>query len=176
METLKLTAQEAMKRLGFNKSKVYYWINSGKFNTVDSPKGKLILITQAEIEEIKNLENPERFETDYVEYEKIENSFKPVAESSKNSTADVMMEALKTVQGMFEYISNQQKLLTDSEKMTQLNYFELKAKFETLQESYKILQADYEKLQKEHALILDENKKTAQKTFFGLKIGKYKRL
>ena len=149
MEKLELSAQEIMDRLNWKKSKVYYWINSKKFETVDSPTGVKVLITQHEIEKYKSFKNSQ---TDYIESEIIQESLKPVQENSKISNNEVLMKAIETIQYMFDSQLNQTKMLTDSEHRTQSEYFELKAKFETLQESYKKLELENLELKKSKSL------------------------
>ena len=53
-EKVELSAVEAINVLGWKKSKVYYWISSGKFKTVERIDGQKIVLTRSEIEKLKD--------------------------------------------------------------------------------------------------------------------------
>lgn len=170
MESLKLTAREIMTMTGFKKGKVYDWIKTGKFKTVDSPKGKLILITKEELEEIKNLYNSEQFDNEFeTDHEELEN-IQTVQDSSNNSQTELMREMLETIRYMYDNQLNQTKMLTDSEHRTQQDYFELKAKFETLQNSYKELTSELDKTKKENIELKTQLDKERNKPFWKKKV------
>ena len=52
-EILKLSVQEAVDTLLMSQSSVYSWIERGKFETEDTPSGKVIVISSNEVEKIK---------------------------------------------------------------------------------------------------------------------------
>ena len=52
-EKIELSAVEAISVLGWKKSKVYYWISSGKFETVERIDGQKILLSRSEIDKLK---------------------------------------------------------------------------------------------------------------------------
>lgn len=54
MDELKLTIQEAQDMLLLSQSSVYSWIDKGKLQSIETPGGKLIIISRKEAEEIKN--------------------------------------------------------------------------------------------------------------------------
>ena len=54
MDELKLTIQEAQELLLLSQSSVYSWIDKGKLRSIETPGGKLIVISRKEAEEIKN--------------------------------------------------------------------------------------------------------------------------
>jgi len=54
MEELKLTIPEARNLLLLSQSSVYSWIDKGKLHSVETPGGKVIIISRKEAEEIRN--------------------------------------------------------------------------------------------------------------------------
>lgn len=54
MDELKLTIQEAQEILLLSQSSVYSWIDKGKLRSIETPGGKIIVISRKEAEEIKN--------------------------------------------------------------------------------------------------------------------------
>ncbi len=54
MDELKLTIQEAQETLLLSQSSVYSWIDKGKLRSIETPGGKIIVISRKEAEEIKN--------------------------------------------------------------------------------------------------------------------------
>lgn len=54
MDELKLTIQEAQETLLLSQSSVYSWIDKGKLRSIETPGGKLIVISRKEADEIKN--------------------------------------------------------------------------------------------------------------------------
>lgn len=55
MQNLKLSIQEAQEMLLMSQSSVYAWIDKGKLHTTEGPGGKIILITQTEANQIREL-------------------------------------------------------------------------------------------------------------------------
>ena len=54
MEKFELTPAELMTTLNWGKSKVYYWIKSGMFESVDRETSTNVLISTEQIERLKN--------------------------------------------------------------------------------------------------------------------------
>lgn len=142
MESLKLTAAEVMAATGFKKGRVYDWIKTGKFKTVESPKGKLIITTRAELESLKDIDSSQLLgvvqnSSNQNTPNSLENSNTNYQTNSNQPTqTDVMMKALNLVEDMYSSIDNRTKLLEDSEHRTKENYYELKAKHEVVVEQY----------------------------------------
>ena len=140
MEKLELSAQELMKVLNWKKSKAYYWINSGKFETVERADGIKALLTREDIERYKTLENSEQFENDSNEFETAQISptnpeiIQDVEfeNASKNSEVSILGEAINALRFALENSGQQTKLLTDSARITEEKYFELNANYQTL--------------------------------------------
>jgi len=163
MEKLKLTAKELQDRLNWKKSKVYYWINTKKFETVDAELGLKILITEAKLEELKNDNSSEQFE---VEFEKVEENSKPVQNSSKISDNEVILAMLSMLKDQLNNNNNQINLLETSEKSTKDTYYEVKAKYEHLQEIYKQLQTEHSELIKKFEALQKVLEKERKKPFW----------
>ena len=132
MEKLKLSAKDLMDR-GLKKSKAYYWIRSGKFETVDTPKGKKIIITQEQLDELAEKHAPEIID---VQFKNVQENSKPVQESFKPNELELIKEMFYLIRSEFSDKKKEVKLLEDSEHKTKNDYFELKAKFETMQKQF----------------------------------------
>lgn len=164
MEKLELSAQELMKVLNWKKSKAYYWINSGKFETVERADGIKALLTREDIERYKTLENSEQFENDSNEFEAVQISptnseiiqdveFENVSknlQSSKNSEVRILGEAINALRFALENSGQQTKLLTDSARITEEKYFELNANYQTLSIKHEDLLKKFETLEAEN--------------------------
>jgi|GEM_PF-5365543 len=55
MQNLKISIQEAQELLLMSQSSVYAWIDKGKLQTIDGPSGKLIVISNQEANQIREL-------------------------------------------------------------------------------------------------------------------------
>ena len=179
MEKLELSASELIEKLNWKKSKVYYWINSKKFETIETPEGVKALLTEKEIGKYRKDISSENFENVSIQTENFQefprNSESSVQESlkkSQHSENEVMMEAIKTIRYMYDNTVNQTKLLTDSEHRTKEDYYEIKAEFKTLQESYKKIELEKIELSEKISMLEKELSEAKQKSFFGLKFGK----
>lgn len=143
MEKLELTATEVMATLNWNKSKVYYWVNSGKFETVQRETGINILLSEDDIRRLKNnkISNSSNISENDVKMSEIvqENSVENVTknyETVSNSQIQFYNDALLTVKEMYQTLVQSQsysmKLLTDGKSEIEQEYFELKANNLTL--------------------------------------------
>ena len=165
MEKIELSAQELMKALNWKKSKAYYWMNSGKFETVERADGLKALLTQEEIERYRTSESSEQFENDSNEFETVQASstnseivqdveFENVSknlQSSKNSEIKILGEAINALRFALENSGQQTKLLTDSARITENKYFELNANYQTLSIKHEDLLKRFENLQVENS-------------------------
>lgn len=164
MEKIKLTAQEVMDKLKWKKSTVYYWINSKKFETVQTPKGVMVLLTQKEIDEYGKIKIPkdsktvqEDSETVYKSFNNSTNDFQESFRPSESQTISKMLDTMRyTIESIKEESSKSTKLLTDSENRTLNDYLEIKQESKILQESNKSLELEKVKL----ALELEQTKKS----------------
>lgn len=164
MEKLELSAQDLMKMLNWKKSKAYYWINSGKFETVERADGIKALLTREDIERYKTAENSEQFEIVSSECEIVQDSSTNsanvsfensanVSKSLQNSEIKVLGEAIDALRFALEHSGQQTKLLTDSSRMTEEKYFELNGNYQTLKIKHDDLLKKFETLELENSAL-----------------------
>lgn len=167
MEKLELSAQDLMRLLNWKKSKAYYWINSGKFETVERADGLKALLTRGDIERYKTSENSENFETVSNSFENVSNSstnsenvldveFENVSkslQSSKMSEMKILGDAINALKWALENSGQQTKLLADSARITEEKYFELNADYQTLSIKHEDLLKKFETLELENSAL-----------------------
>lgn len=152
MEKFELTAAEVMSTLNWKKSKVYYWINSGKFETVERETGTNVLLTSEQIQRLKTetvSESSSEFENSSETSEKVlKNSdhnitkhYETVSNSSNIVDVQFYNDALSTMKEMYQTFVQSQtynmKLLTDGKNETETEVLELRAENKEL--SQKVL-------------------------------------
>lgn len=152
MEKLELTPVELMSVLGWKKSKVYYWISSGKFETVSKMGIQKVLITPEDLESLKNQKNFkqfENFENSSGFSEDIQNnSNSNVTKNYENVSNNFNLEAFELFNNSLETIKqmhqsallnygNTVKLLTDGQNSLEKENLELKAEKKSVEESLK---------------------------------------
>lgn len=147
MKKLELSAQDLMRLLNWKKSKAYYWINSGKFETVERADGLKALLTREDIERYKTSENSENVLD--VEFENVSNSL----QSSKMSEMKILGDAINALKWALENSGQQTKLLTDSARITKEKYFELNADYQTLSIKHEDLLKKLETLELENSAL-----------------------
>lgn len=161
MEKVELSPVELMQALNWKKSKVYYWISSGKFETVERLDGQKVVISPEDIERLKKSDNSENFEKSESvseipnNSEKIQqNSEQFVTKNNKNVSNSFNSEAfelfnksLETIERIHQTALNNfgytTKLLTDGKTEAEQENLELRAEVKTVQ-------ARLEKSQKVH--------------------------
>jgi len=179
MEKLELTGSELMARLNWNKSKTYYWMKTGKFETIETPEGQKALLTEKDIEKYRKKEKSQTVHNSVEVFEDVQYSSNiPVQESLKNTQNDVIIEALNLIRetqvSQKDYIDRiinaekQVKLLEDFENRKDNEINELRASFKQF-ESVKLenikLKEEIDKLKKE----LAEKSNTKPRKFFGIR-------
>lgn len=163
MEKLELTASELMSELNWKKSKVYYWINSNKFETIERETGKNVLITREQIERLRSKtvqENFEQFENSSenseevqdIPYENVTKHYKNVSNSSELFEKEYFLESLNTIKVMhqtsIQNFNYSMKLLTDGKNELEDQYLELKANNRTMSEKVEQKETEIKKLDK----------------------------
>lgn len=158
MEKFELSPVELMQALGWKKSKVYYWISSGKFETVERVDGQKVVISADDMERLKKSKNAENFENvseNSNNSEKIsQNSdfnvtknYKNISNNFNSEAFDLFNKSLETIERIHQTALNNfgytTKLLTDSKSEVQEENIELRAEVKTVQ-------ARLEKSQKVH--------------------------
>lgn len=169
MKNLKLTIAEAQEMLLMSQSSVYSWIDKGKLQSIDSPNGKLIVISSDEANQIRDLnlkskrnkaskfaENKKTVtsQKEYEDFEEVEFSGisknNEAEELPKSLTAklilelkDLALEAGKYKQ--LEIIRNEEK---ENSKYWEEKFFELSAELNRKNEeilNYKMKISELEK-------------------------------
>lgn len=163
MEKLELTASELMSELNWKKSKVYYWINSNKFETIERETGKNVLITREQIERLRSKTVQENFEqlenssenseeVQDVPYENVTKHYKNVSNNSELSEKEYFLESLNTIKVMhqtsIQNFNYSMKLLTDGKNELEDQYLELKANNRTMSEKVEQKENEIKKLDK----------------------------
>lgn len=161
MEKIELSPVELMQALNWKKSKVYYWISSGKFETVERLDGQKVVLSPEDIDRLKKTDNSENFEKFESVSEIPNNSEKVLQNSEQNITKnyknvsnsfnseayELFNKSLETIERIHQTALNNfgytTKLLTDSKSEVQEENLELRAEVKTVQ-------ARLEKSQKIH--------------------------
>lgn len=158
MEKVELSPVEVMQALNWKKSKVYYWISSGKFETVERVDGQKVVLSVEDMERLKKSNNSENFETvsenSNNSEEVLNNSdnnvtknYKNVSKSFNSEAFELFNKSLETIERIHQTALNNfgytTKLLTDSKSEVQEENLKLSAEVKTVQ-------ARLEKSQKVH--------------------------
>ena len=158
MEKFELSPVELMQALGWKKSKVYYWISSGKFETVERVDGQKVVLSADDMNRLKNSNNSEKVET-VVENsnnseevlknpdDNITKNYKNVSKSFNSEAFELFNKSLETIERIHQTALNNfgytTKLLTDTKSEVQEENLKLSAEIKTVQ-------ARLEKSQKVH--------------------------
>lgn len=161
MEKVELSPVELMQALNWKKSKVYYWISSGKFETVERLDGQKVVISPEDIERLKKSDNSENFEK-FESVSEIPNNsekiqqnseqfvtknYKNVSNSFNSEAFELFNKSLETIERIHQTALNNfgytTKLLTDGKTEAEQENLELRAEVKTVQ-------ARLEKSQKVH--------------------------
>lgn len=172
-EKVELTPLEAMELLNWKRSKVYYWISSGKFETVQRIDGDKILLTQADISRLKVKADSEQVQnnseiSENVQENSVQNitkNYKEVQKSLSSETFEFFNKSLDAIKQM--YIASSQnynyslKLLTDGQSTIEKENIELKQQKKAVEESLKKSEnqiqenlKQFEKIQREKNIII----------------------
>lgn len=152
MEKLELTPVELMSVLGWKKSKVYYWINSGKFETVSKMGIQKVLISAEDLESLKISKSSKHFENveDGAENSEdvrespnmnVTKNYKNVSNNFNLEAFELFNNSLETIRQMHQStIMNYGatvKLLTDGQNSLEKENLELKAEKKAVEERLK---------------------------------------
>ena len=172
-EKIELSPLEAQSMLNWKRSKVYYWISSGKFETVQRIDGDKILLTQADINRLKvkadseqvqnNSENSEEIQENSVQ--NVTNNYKEVQKSLNSETFEFFNKSLETIKEIhkssLQNYGYSLKLLTDGKSAIEQENIELKQEKKSVEESLKKSEKEFqeklkqfEKIQKEKNIII----------------------
>jgi len=180
MENLRLTIQEAQEILLMSQSSVYAWIDKGKLQTEESPNGKIIVISNKEANQIRemnlkskrnkaskqilqNQQNSDQFqEIPTISAEFYRETSSKNSEIANDNITFQLVEELKNLAieagkyKQLEIIRNEEK---DKFEFWQSKYFELSAELNAKN-------LEIEALKKQIAELEEKTKKT----FFGIKL------
>lgn len=172
-EKIELSPVEAMSVLNWKKSKVYYWISSGKFETVQRIDGDKILITQSDINRLKKNTDSDEIEnnpeiSDEVQKSSVQNftkNYNQVQNNLTSETFEFFNKSLETIKQMhqssLQNYGYSLKLLTDGKTAIEQENIELKQEKKAVEESLKKSEKEFqeklkqfEKVQKEKNIII----------------------
>jgi len=172
-EKVELSAVEAMSVLNWKKSKVYYWMSSGKFETIQRIDGDKILLTQSDINRLKVKGNSEEVEENFENSEKVQessvqnvtNNYKEVQKNLTSETFEFFNKSLETIkqihQSSLQNYGYSLKLLTDGQSSLEQENIELKQEKKSVEESLKKSELEFqeklkqfEKVKKEKDIII----------------------
>lgn len=172
-EKIELSPVEAMAVLNWKKSKVYYWISSGKFETVQRIDGDKILITQSDINRLKVKAYSEEIENNSENFEEVQKSsvqnftknYNSVQNNLSSETFEFFNKSLETIkqihQSSLQNYGYSLKLLTDGQSSLEKENIELKQEKKSVEESLKKSEKEFqeklkhfEKVQKEKNIII----------------------
>ena len=148
-EKIELSPLEAMEALNWKRSKIYYWINSKKFETVQRIDGDKIVLTQSEINRLRvktdfepvqnNSENSENVQENSVR--NITKNYENVQKSLNSETFEFFNKSLETIkqihQASLQNYGYSLKLLTDGQTANEKEIIELKQEKKSVEESLK---------------------------------------
>lgn len=151
MEKFELSPVELMQALNWKKSKVYYWISQGKFETVERLDGQKVIISLDDMERLKKSNNSDNFELSESgseipnNFEKVRQNtgqnitknYKNVSNNISSETFELLNKSLETIRQIHQSTLNNfgytTKLLTDGHNALEKENFELKAEIKTVQ-------------------------------------------
>ena len=145
MEELELTPVELMSALNWKKSKVYYWIQTGKFKTIERMGITKVVISQKDFDSLKKFEdvshasNSDNFSENFNNSDNFQignNSnvtkhYENVQKNLYEEQIEFFKSTLETIKQIHttasQYYNNSLKMLTDSQNNLEQEHFKLQA-------------------------------------------------
>lgn len=164
MEELELTPVELMAALNWKKSKVYYWIQTGKFKTVERMGITKVVISQKDFDSLKKFENTEHAQSsnNFQQNSEISDNFqngnnsnvtnyyKDVQKNLYEEQIEFFKSTLETIKQIHMTASqnydNSLKMLTDSQNNLEQEHFKLQAECKTIQSKLDETESEYKKV------------------------------
>lgn len=155
-EKVELSPLEAMDVLNWKRSKIYYWINSKKFETVQRIDGEKILLTQAEIDRLKIKKDFEQVQNNSENFENVQENpnqnitknYENVQKSLTSETFEFFNKSLETIkqihQSSLQNYGYSLKLLTDGQTANEQEIIELKQEKKIVEESLKKTEKEFQ--------------------------------
>lgn len=166
MDKIKLTVKQAITELNMSKSTLYNWMNDGKLDFQDSPRGRIITTTQAQINEIKELQNltsshmqeSQILEASYEVHESPLKNTSTILESSGQSNTDIVLELTSKIAQISEK-AGQVPLLVDNLAQNKMDSKYWQDKYFEIDSQYKKILEDLRESEKVHANLRLENER-----------------
>ena len=151
MEKLELSPVELMNTLNWKKSKVYYWISQGKFETVERLDGQKIIISPEDVQRLRKSEVTESFENSETKSEfpinsekvsqnpeiNVTKNYENVSKNFNSEAFELFNKSLETIERIHQTALNNfgytTKLLTDGKTEAEQENIELRAEVKTVQ-------------------------------------------
>lgn len=165
-EKIELTPLEAMAALNWKRSKIYYWISSKKFETVQKIDGEKILLTQSEINKLKAKDDFKEVDASSKNSEKVQKSsvqnitknYETVQKNPNSETLEFFNKSLETIKEIhkssLQNYGYSLKLLTDGKTAIEQENIELKQEKKAAEEKFQESLKQFEKIQKEKNIII----------------------
>jgi hypothetical protein len=164
MEELELTPVELMSALNWKKSKVYYWIQKGKFKTVERMGITKVVISQKDFDSLKIFEdtnhanNSDNFSENFNISDNFQNGnnsnvtkhYENVQKNLYEEQIEFFKSTLETIKQIHTTASqnynNSLKMLTDSQSNLEQEHFKLQAEYKTVQSKLDETESEYKKV------------------------------
>jgi hypothetical protein len=164
MEELELTPVELMAALNWKKSKVYYWIQTGKFKTVERMGITKVVISQKDFDSLKKIETPEHaqnsnnFQQNFESSNNFQNGNNPNVTDYYNDVQKNLYEdqieffksSLETIKQIHMTASQNYgyslKMLTDNQSSLEQEHMKLQAECKTIQSKLDETESEYKKV------------------------------
>ena len=180
MEKIELSPAEVMSALNWNKSKVYYWISSKKFETVERIDGLKVVLTQADIQRLKKSDGSKNFESSNASenvsnnsekvqenfdtnvtknYENVSNNFNQNNVKLFNDTLELVKQMHQSSLMNYNYTV---KMLSDGQSALEKEHLELKAEYKSVQEKLKVSEKEHQESLKKSETEYQEKIKKAE--------------
>ena len=165
MDDLRLTVEDAEKVLKKKRATLYRWMQQNKLRYTETPKGRIVLIDQMELDAlikaeqdydaVKSIRLPDNInesQQDKVEYYENLSDRQRGSHSSNNETIDKLVEEIIKMKDelvLKSELAGQTRLLTQDNEFYKNEYFKLKYANEILQKRNMELE---EQLKKKNSL------------------------
>lgn len=161
MNNVELTIEEAQELFKKSRATIYNWINAGRFGFRDTEKGRIIIMSADEVENIKNNFSGKSNSLDPQE-SKLDNV--NLVSRMLDQNQELQSKLLEYNEKLLFYSeqAGQVKLLTDNSKFYQEEYFRIKHEYESNLDKLRKLELELETLKKLNTELAEENDKLKQ--------------
>lgn len=183
MEERRITIKQAMELLGLSRATIYNWIDKEKLRYEETQRGKMILITDDEVEKIREMNfaytNQENLAHSNSFEENSQNVLDGHVVQSKIDHSELLVSILERMKDLdhrnAEYVeqikeyaeqAGQVKLLTSNNEFYKEEYFRVKYEMESLQKLNKELEEKNKTLAEKCKTFEKEVEKSAKWMFW----------